>query len=350
MYPPSGVYSDTYDKDMVIMRTRLQWVLLLAFLVFVVTIPHWLAEEWTRFILVIFIYIIAVQGLSILTGYAGQVNIGQSAFMMVGAFTSGLLTSLAGWNFWLAFPVAGIAAAMVGLVFGLPTARVKELYLALTTLAAQFVILWVGFYQMPKRMGATGFSAPAPAIGGFVFDTYVEYYYFALFFCILFVFIAKSIVRSGLGRAFVAIRDNDIAAQAIGINIFYYKLVAFAICTFFAGIAGALYTHYLLWVHAEQFTLLDSVWFIGMVIVGGMGSTIGAIFGVIFLQVLRQMMLIFGAMLEGTGILIMGGGSGILQIAFGLAILLFLIFEPRGLAHRWNIFKASYRLWPFAQQ
>lgn len=348
MYPPSGVYSDAYDKDMVIIRTKLQWVLLLGFIVLLCTIPLWLSEEWTRFIIMVFITIIAVQGLSILTGYCGQINIGQSAFMMVGAFTSGLLTYLADWNFWLALPCAGILAALVGVLFGLPTARVKELYLALTTLAAQFILLWIAFYQTPKRMGATGFMAPPPAIGGFVFDTPEKYFYFALFFCILFIFIAKSIVRSGLGRAFVAIRDNDIAAEAIGINIFYYKLVAFAICTFFAGIAGALMTHYLQWVHAESFTLIESVWLIGMVIVGGMGSTIGAIFGVVFLMLLKQFMLIFGAMLEGTGILIMGGGSGILQIAFGLVIVLFLIYEPRGLAHRWNIFKGQYRLWPFA--
>jgi len=250
MFPPSGVYSDTYDQDMVIIRTRLQWILLLAFLTFLCTIPLYAPEAWVRFIIMIFITIIAVQGLSILTGYCGQINVGQSAFMMVGAFTSGLLTYLADWNFWLALPCAGILAALTGVIFGLPTARVKEIYLALTTLAAQFILLWVGFYQTPKRMGSTGFRAPAPAIGDFVFDTYQEYFYFALFFCILFVFIAKSIVRSGLGRAFVAIRDNDIAAEAMGINIYYYKLVAFAICTFFAGIAGALMTHYLHWVHA----------------------------------------------------------------------------------------------------
>jgi len=347
MYPPSGVYSDSYSKDTAVVRTRVQWILLLLLLAVVFTIPLYTSEHTTRLAIEIAIVLVAVQGLNILTGYCGQINIGQSAFMMAGAFASGLLSNMLGLSFWITLPVAGIVAGLIGVLFGLPSLRVKGLYLALTTLAAQFIITYVCLYHMPAGAGTSGFSAEAPRIGNFVFDTTLRYYYIVIVICVVSILVAKNIARSGLGRAFTAIRDNDKAAEAIGINIFSHKLIAFAICTFYAGIAGALLAHYLQWVQTESFTFVDSVWFLGMLIVGGMGSAVGPIFGVIFLTLLKHGMLTIGPMIEMAGFPI-GAGSGMVQCLFGLVILLFLIYEPRGLAHRWGVFKASYRLWPFA--
>ena len=345
---PAGTRNYSYAQDMSIFRTRTHWALLIALLIILFTAPFYLGNYWLGVANLIGITIIAATGLNILTGYCGQLSIGHAGFIAVGAYTSAVLTNRLELPFIVGLICAGLVAGLVGMLFGIPSLKVKGFYLAISTIAAQFIIIWIINHWSSVTGGFVGITVPYASIGGLVFKSEGSQFFLIMSITALSIFFAKNLARTRVGRAFVAIRDNDIAAEAIGINIFYYKLVAFAICTFFAGIAGALMNHYLQWVHAESFTLLDSVWLIGMVIVGGMGSTVGAIFGVVFLMVLRQLMLIFGAMLEGTGILIMGGGSGILQIAFGLVILLFLIFEPRGLAHRWNVFKGQYRLWPFA--
>ena len=350
MYPPSGTHSHSYAEDTAIVRTKFQWVLLTALLLFLFAFPHLpiLGSEYmVRVVIEIGYVIIAVHGLNLLTGYCGQINLGQAAFMLVGGFVSGLLTYVVGWSFWLAMPFAGIASATAGLIFGIPSLRVKGLYLALTTFAAQIILSWVCLYQIP--MGSTGFEAPAPRLGGLVFDTSEEYYYLVMAFCVLFTFFAKNIARSGVGRAFVAIRDNDKASESIGMNSFYYKLLAFAVCAFYAGIAGSLAVHYLAWVQVDNFTLLDSIWYVGMLIIGGMGTAVGPVLGVITLTLLKEGMSIVAPTVEQQfGFLSIGAGSGITQFVFGAIIVLFLVFEPRGLAHRWEVLKASVRLWPFA--
>lgn len=167
---------------------------------------------------------------------------------------------------------------------------------------------------------------------------------------ILFTFFSKNLMRSGIGRAFVAIRDNDLAAEVMGINIFSYKLLAFFICSFYAGIGGALWAYWMRALNTDYFTLKESVWYLGMIITGGMGSTIGAIFGVIYVTLLdelaRDIAPLLGALIPQTSGT--GGQLAIQPIFFGLGILFFVIFEPRGIAHRWDIFKAYYRLWPFS--
>ena len=348
-YPPSGVYSDSYKKDMQIIKTKTQKVLAILSLIFLFAIPFIPYLNSTYFLRLIIgagITTIICLGLNILTGYCGQLNIGQSAFVMVGAFTSGLLNTGLGWPFWACVIPAGICAAVVGTVFGIPSVRLKGLYLALTTLGAQIILTWVALFGLP--MTSTGFDVKPIKLGNIVFDTPEKFYYLGMFFTVLMTFFAKNLMRSKMGRAFVAIRDNDKAAEAMGIDIFRYKLLAFAICTFFAGVAGSLLVHYMMWAQLESFTIMDSIWYLVIIIVGGLGSIEGTIFGVILITILRESIFVIGPMAEGAlTFLPIGAGSGLLLVIIGGVAIFFLIYEPRGLAHRWSLIKAFYRLWPF---
>lgn len=348
-YPPSGVYADSYKKDMRIIKTRTQWVLSVTALVFLFALPHipfLNSSYFLRLYIGIGITVIICLGLNILTGYCGQLNIGQSAFVMVGAFTSGLLNMSFGWPFWAGVIPAGCAAAVVGAIFGIPSVRLKGLYLALTTLGAQIILTWIALFGMP--ITAAGFSVDPIKIGSITFDTPEKFFYLAMFFTVMMTFFAKNLMRTKWGRAFIAIRDNDKAAEAMGIDIFRYKLLAFTICTFYAGVAGALLVHYMMWAQLESFTLQDSIWYVVMIIVGGLGSIEGTIFGVVCIVALKELIFVIGPMLEGNlPFLPIGAGSGLLLVIIGGIAIFFLVFEPRGLSHRWNLIKAYYRLWPF---
>jgi branched-chain amino acid transport system permease protein len=345
-YPPSGIYSDSYKKDMQIIKTKTQWVLTVVFLMFLFAAPQIVSTYSLRLLIGVGITIIICLGLNILTGYCGLLNIGQSAFVMVGAFTSGILNAYLGWPFWVCVIPAGLASAVVGVVFGIPSIRLKGLYLALTTLGAQVILTWIALFALP--ITSAGFNVEPIKVGSFVFDTPQRFYYIAMSFTVVMTFFAKNMMRSGPGRAFIAIRDNAKAAEAMGINVFRYKLLAFAICTFYAGVAGSLLVHYMMWAQLESFTLQDSVWYVVMIIVGGLGSIEGAIFGVILITALKELIFVVGPVAEGVlTFLPIGAGSGLLLLIIGGVAIIFLIFEPRGLAHRWGLIKAYYRLWPF---
>jgi branched-chain amino acid transport system permease protein len=322
---------------------------LFAFLLFLFAIPQipgFNSDYFLRLLIGTGITVIICLGLNILTGYCGQLNIGQSAFVMVGAFTSGLLNFHFGWSFWACIIPAGLAAAIFGVVFGIPSVRLKGLYLALTTIAAQIVLTWIALYYVP--MSTYGFSVEPIKVGSIVFNTPKKLYCIVMVFAIMITFFSRNMMTSGVGRAFMAIRDNDRAAAAMGIDILRYKLLAFIICTFYAGIAGCLFAYYMRWVHLESFTLQDSVWYLVMIIVGGLGTIEGTIFGVLFITALREVIFVVGPMAEGMfRFLPIGAGSGLLLVAIGGVAIFFLVFEPRGLAHRWNLIKAYYRLWPF---
>jgi branched-chain amino acid transport system permease protein len=191
---------------------------------------------------------------------------------------------------------------------------------------------------------------PYASIGGLVFRSEASQFYLIMIIAALCTFFAKNLARTKVGRAFVAIRDNDLAAEVMGVNLFYYKMLAFFIGCFFAGIAGALLAHWTGSLNTEQFSLTESILYIGMIIIGGLGTTIGPILGVIFIRVLQQLLTMeFAPFLEKSFTMLPAGfASGITPMLFGLVIVLFLILEPRGIAHRWALFKAAYRLWPFS--
>jgi branched-chain amino acid transport system permease protein len=348
-YPPSGVYADSYAKDMRTIKTPAQLALAAGGLILLFAlpaIPGIGSAYYLRLIIGCGIGVIACLGLNILTGYCGQLNVGQSAFVMVGAIVAGLLNAYLGWTLWATWAPAGLAAAAVGAVFGIPSVRLKGLYLALTTLAAQIILSWIALYGI--TVTAAGFEVKPAELFGITFNTPRRFYYVAMVFVVIMTFAARNLMRSRIGRAFIAIRDNDRAAEGMGIDIFRYKLLAFAICTFYAGVAGALLVHYMMWMQLESFTLQDSIWYLTMVIVGGLGSIEGTIFGVLFITVLKELVLVVGPLLQGwLPFLPTGASSGLLLVIVGSVAIAFWVLEPRGMAHRFGLVKAYFRLWPF---
>ncbi len=333
---PCGTFDQSYEQDIAIVRTKLQWFLLIAFIGLLFIIPFLLSEYIVSVFIYILIWLPVALGLSILTGYCGQFSIGQAAFMAVGGFSSALLVDRYGFSFWAALPCAGIIAGLVGVLFGAPSFRVKGFYLALSTLAAQFIIIYVLVHFFS---GDTGVHVPAPTLGSIEFDNDQSYYYIVLVVAIIMTFFAKNIGRTRIGRSFIAIRDNEPAAEAMGINLYAHKLLAFFIGCFFAGIGGALIVFYIGAALTPFFTLYDSIWFLGMIIIGGMGSITGTILGVCFVKGLFELSYYIG---EASGITV-----ALPEVFFGVVLLLFLIIEPRGLYHLWEMFKTSYRLHPF---
>ena len=346
---PTGTFATNYSDDNAIVRTRMQKVLALLGAILACTFPFFAGPYLVYLVNYIGILAVAAIGLNMLTGYTGQISLGHSAFVAVGAYTSALLAINFGFPFWIALPCAAIMAGLIGLVFGFPSMRIKGFYLLMSTLAAQFIIMYVMSHWTSVTGGPIGLAdVPNPKLGGFVFRSQQSFYYIVLVAVVLSALSCKNITRSRIGRAFIAIRDNDKAAQVMGVNVNYYKLMAFFIGCAYAGAAGSLMAHWIGSVQADQFTLMDSIWYVGYIIVGGMGTTIGPIMGVIFIV----------AVTEGLGrIMTIVGGSDpqlmtailpLRSIIFGLIITLFLIFEPRGLNHRWGLIKAYYRRWPFS--
>ncbi|MDP3047281.1 MAG: branched-chain amino acid ABC transporter permease, partial [Chloroflexota bacterium] len=289
---PSGTYNVSYRQDMAIVRTRLQWVLLILGLIALFIVPRFATGYGLSILNGMGIMLISVHGLNLLTGYTGQISLGQAGFMAVGAYSSALLVDRAGVPFLLALPLSGLIAGLVGLLFGLPSVRIKGFYLAMATLAAQFIIPWVIVHvRSDLTGGSSGIVVSSASIGDVVLKSQESMYYLVMVVAVLMTWMAKNLARTHTGRAFVAIRDNDIAAESMGINLFAYKLLAFFICSFYAGIAGSLWAHWMRAINPDHFTLMDSIWYVGMVIVGGMGSTAGAVFGTVSLRLLRELVM-----------------------------------------------------------
>lgn len=346
---PCGTRNYNYGSDMAIFRTKTHWLWLGLLLVALFTMPLYLNNHWLSVANLIGITIVAATGLNILTGYAGQLSIGHAGFIAVGAYTTAALANELGMPMLVAILASGLFAGIVGLLFGIPSLRVKGFYLAITTIAAQFIIIWVINHWSGVTGGFNGISIPPGELFGITFSTQSSLFFLILIVTIAVVFFAKNLLRTRVGRAFVAVRDNDLAAEVMGINLFYYKLLAFFIGCFLAGVAGALMAYWIGYISAESFSISESILYVGMIIIGGLGSTIGPIMGVIFIRMIQQLVLYISPLLENAfPDMPAGFTTGIAPIVFGLSIVLFLILEPRGLAHRWALFKASYRLWPFS--
>jgi branched-chain amino acid transport system permease protein len=334
---------------MAIVRTRTHWALLIGFLVLLFTAPLYFSNYWLGVFNLTGITLIAAVGLNILVGYCGQLSIGHAGFIAVGAYTAAILTNRLGMPFLVGLIGAGVVSGFIGLIFGIPSVRVKGFYLAITTIAAQFIIIWV-INHWGLTGGFNGIKVPYASIGGLVFRSESSQFYLIIIIAALCIFFAKNLARTKVGRAFIAIRDNDLAAEVMGVNLLYYKLLAFFIGCFFAGIAGALLAHWIGFLNAEQFSFTESILYVGMIIIGGLGTTIGPIFGVVFIRILQQVLTVnLVPFLENTFTMLPAGfATGVTPMLFGLVIVLFLILEPRGLAHRWGLLKSAYRLWPFS--
>ena len=344
----TGVRNYTYKQDMALFRTGSRRVWLFVLLAFLFTAPLYWGTYWLGVANLTGITIIAALGLNILTGYCGQLSIGHAGFIAVGAYTSAILTNRFELPFLLGLVSAGFISGFIGMIFGIPSLRVKGFYLAISTIAAQFIIIWVINHWTSLTGGFTGISVPPASNGGITFISQGSQFYLITIVVILAVFLTNNLTRTRPGRVFIAIRDNDLAAQVMGINPFRYKLTAFFIGCFLAGIAGSLLAHWTGFLNAENFTIMDSILYIGIIIIGGLGTTVGPIFGAIFIRLLQQSITQISPILENAyPALPAGFTTGIGPMVFGLVIILFLVLEPRGLAHRWALVRTSYRLWPF---
>jgi branched-chain amino acid transport system permease protein len=347
---PAGVFTESYREETVVARTKSRKVLLLLFLFFIYIVPPLIGNDYLLNVMInIIIWIIAAQGLNLLTGFCGQISIGHMAFVGIGAYASAYLTSKLGFPFWTGLFCSGIIAGFIGLLFGLPSLRVKGLYLALSTLAAQFIISYLFLQWRSVTGGPNGIEVVPAQFFGYVIETKAQSYYLTLTVCVLMMALVLNLMRSDLGRCFIAVRDNDIAAEAIGINVYLCKLTAFVIGCFYAGVAGSIWAHYMTFVNVDYFNLMDSLWYLGILIIGGLGSFVGPILGVIFIKGLNEILTVFiaPAVARAFPALELQIPASISIIFFAVCIIIFLRFEPRGLAHSWTNFRDYYRLWPF---
>ena len=343
-----GDFKESYIKDEEIFQSIFVKFWLGLLFLFLLILPL-VADAYVLYVAnLIGFAIIGAVGLNILTGFTGQISLGHAAFVGVGGYTAALLSTRVGFSVWLALPCAGFVAAGAGLVIGIPSLRVKGLYLCMATLAAQFIFEFIFIHWESMTHGIRGINVPAPVLGNFALDTEKRFYFLTLVLVILAVVYARNLVRSRVGRAFVAIRDRDLAAEIMGISLFRYKLTAFAISSFYAGVAGALWVSFMRIVTPEHFPFHLSIQYLAMVIVGGMGSVLGSIFGAIFMvltpEVLNVLSAAFSKMVPAMGQLFIP----MKEVVFGAFIVLFLIFEPRGLAEIWRRIKAFFLLWPFS--
>jgi branched-chain amino acid transport system permease protein len=344
----TGTFCEDYGRDMAIFHSRLQRVSVVSFIILLFACPLFSSDRVLTILTMMGIAVISVHGLNILTGYCGQISIGHAGFMAVGGYTSAILCAKLGVPFWLALPCAGLAAGIAGLIFGLPSLKIKGFYLIMATIAAHFIIIWTILQLYSITGGADGLSLPRASIGSLSLSSKTNYFYMVMAFTCLATLVAKNIVRTRAGRAFIAIRDNDLAAEVMGVSLWSYKLQAFFIGCVYAGVAGSLLIHYYSFASTDQFPFMDSVWYLGMLIVGGMGSTAGAVFGAVALKLLDELVTIAGPAL--SAVVAPQAAASLALISHGLVIIIFLIFEPRGLHHRWEMIKAYFRLWPFSQE
>ncbi len=344
----SGVFFTTYEADMGLRRRPFEKLRLGLFAAAAIIFPFFASPYWLTLANQIAIATVGAIGLNILVGYTGQISLGQGAFMAVGAYGAGILTLRLGLPFWLSIPLASLLTAAVGVGFGLPSLRLKGLYLAVATLAAQQIVEWVVTHWTALTGGTEAMVLPAPTLFGQRVNGDFSFYWIAAAAAALTALAAANLFRSRVGRAFVAIRDQDVAAGAIGVNVFGYKLLAFATSSFFVGMAGALTAHYRTIVNWERFTIDTSILYLAMIIIGGLGSIAGSFFGAAFIVLLPAMISTLGRSLQDSAPALTAQLPAIQQGIFGLVIILFLILEPEGLAKLWRNVKDYFRLWPFS--
>ncbi len=349
-FHPCGNFKENYTEELHIFETDFGRLWLIIGLIIVFGVVPFISSPFILYVLnTIGIYAISAVGLNILIGYTGQISLGHGAFFGVGAYAAAILATKAGLPFVAAVPASALITAGVGLIFGLPSSRLKHLYLLIATLAGQFIIEYALLHWESLTGGVNGIIVANTTLFGIDLGKDRTFYY-VIFICLTGMsWVAVNLIRTRYGRAFVAIRDNDRAAEGMGIPVFLYKLLSFAISSFYAGLAGALYAYYMISITPEPFNLWLSIEFIAMIIIGGLGNIPGAIFGTVFIVTLNEVLS------QITQYLMNLGATGVAitlaplrEFIFGLAIVLFIIFEPKGLAEVWRIVRSSFRLWPFS--
>lgn len=346
-----GDFRQRYAEDMTIFPSRMSLWACLAGIAVLLAAPLFADIYALTLMMQIGYYGIAAIGLGVLVGMSGQISLGQGALFGFGAFSSAYLAGR-GIPAFFCIPLAGLMTTAVGMIFGMPATRIKGLYLAIASMAAQFIL--EDFFVRAEFFtgGAYGAAAPPVSIFGFALDTDASYYYLVLGWFLVLAVGAANLRRTRDGRALVALRDHYLSAEMAGIRLNRARLLAFGISSFYAGVGGALYAHYLEYVSAEAFNFFLSILFLSMIIIGGMGSVMGAIMGTAFIVLLPEAMETASAaigQLEWAAAWNLQDDLPYLkEMAVGAAIVLFLILEPDGLHHRWLMTKAYWKHYPFS--
>ncbi len=362
-----GDFRISYQTDDSIFESWSSRGWLIAFLLFMLVFPYtFLATPYAMDIVDrILFYAVGAVGFNILVGFTGQISIGHAAFISIGAYTATLLgggIELTGFSwsvdphitlpftlpFWLCIPIAGVVAAAIGMIFGLPSLRLKGFYLVMATFAAHFIWQFTSEHWLWLTNGNQALLVPTPSLFGLELDSDSSRYYLFLLVCVLAVWSGKNLFRTKVGRAFLAIRDQDISAQVMGVNLYTYKLLAFGIGSFYAGVSGALMAYHSQIITPELFYIELAIDYFVIIVVGGIGSILGSVYGAIFIILFPEMLSEISTVLGHGYPRLLTAFAYLRQFIFGLVIVLFLIFRPEGLADIWRKTKNYFALWPFA--
>jgi len=342
----SGYFRTSYADELPLVQTTLQRLSLKAVLLALLVFPFFATSFQLDLACQVFLAAIGALSLMLLTGYAGQVSLGHAGLIAAGAFTAGILAKELNAPFWVTIPAAAVVGALLGVVFGLPSLRLRGLYLAVSTLALHFVVVYLGGEYETKRGYSTGIVVDPPKLGGFELIDGRLWYFVMLAFAVGTLLICLNLLRGRTGRAWRAIHSHETVAEALGIGIAGYKLLAFVVSSALTAVAGALFAYYRGFVSVEAFSLFLSIQYVAMVIIGGMGSLLGAILGAVFVTLFPYAIENGMRLLPGAEKLA-GAVFAVNYAAFGLVMVLFLVFEPQGLVGIWKRLQSYFVLWPF---
>ena len=343
-----GGFRVSYRSDERIFDTVVPIIGVVALIAVLAVTPRFATTYWLDVLNRIGIAVIGALGLNILVGFTGQISIGHAAFLAVGAYATAILETKAGLPFYLAIPVSALLTAAFGLVFGIPSLRLKGLYLAIATLAAHFITTYVIIHWESMTKGVFGLMVPPATVFGLPLDSDARIFYLIFALTIPATLVTKNLFRTKVGRAFIAIRDREVAAGVMGVNLYRYKLLAFVISSFYAGVAGGLMAHHSRILFPDAFTLLVAIDYLAMIIIGGLGSILGSIFGAVFMTLLPEVLKLTATSLTGVYPQAFGLIASARDIVFGLAVIFFLTYEPQGLARIWGRMRSYWTLWPYS--
>lgn len=340
-----GTLKESYIADAALFDSRTQRIWLAMAGALLLLFPFMASDYWLYLACLVSINVAGATGLNILTGYTGLVSLGQAAFMGLGAYTVAILQARWGTPVLFNLLAGGFVAMLGGIVVGLPSLRVKGLYLAIATIAASFIAHFL-FANLRLTGGTAGLTLQPATVFGVALDTSFRLYWVIVPVTLLMLLGAANLFRTRIGRAFIAIRDRDISAEVLGIPLLRYKLLSFGLSSFYAGVAGGLWAYFFRVVTPESFPLLMSIFFLAAIIVGGMGSILGGILGAVFMTMVPELLKLIVDLLPGGSELAVFL-SPVRTMVFGLLIIVFLVFEPQGLAEMWRRLRRFFHLWPF---
>jgi branched-chain amino acid transport system permease protein len=342
----SGYFRTGYGQDLALVQTRAERVSLAILLLILAGFPFVASPFALDLACQVFLASVGALSLMLLTGYAGQISLGHAGLIAAGAFTTGILAREIHAPFWITLPASAVTGIVLGFVFGLPSLRLRGLYLAVSTLALHFVVIYLGGEYETKRGFSTGIIVDPPSLLGFRLSGGRFWYFVLLAAAAISLLICINLLRSRSGRAFRAVHARETVAEALGISIAGYKLLAFVISSAMTSVAGCLFAYYRGFVSIEAFDLFLSIQYVAMIIIGGMGSLLGALLGAAFVTLFPYAIEALLHLLPNADKLA-GDIFAVNYASFGVVMILFLVFEPLGLVGIWHRLQNYFLLWPF---